>query len=114
MMKEIREFITANKDNMIGLLEKIVNIDTGSRHAKGIAEIVALLQGFLEENGITNRVIDTDSDNSILLEILNEEIDQAPIIFTGHLDTVFLEGTAAKNPFRIDEDGMMHGLVLMI
>ncbi|WP_438832465.1 M20/M25/M40 family metallo-hydrolase [Streptococcus pluranimalium] len=109
MMKEIREFITANKDNMIGLLEKIVNIDIGSRHAKGIAEIVALLQGFLEENGITNRVIDTDSDNSILLEILNEEIDQAPIIFTGHLDTVFLEGTAAKNPFRIDEDGMMHG-----
>ncbi len=46
-MKEIREFITANKDNMIGLLEKIVNLDTGSRHAKGIAEIVALLQGFL-------------------------------------------------------------------
>ncbi|WP_438837870.1 hypothetical protein [Streptococcus pluranimalium] len=45
---------------------------------------------------------------------MNEEIDQAPIIFTGHLDTVFLEGTAAKNPFRIDEDGMMHGLVLMI
>ncbi|WP_438478591.1 M20/M25/M40 family metallo-hydrolase [Streptococcus pluranimalium] len=40
---------------------------------------------------------------------MNEEIDQAPIIFTGHLDTVFLEGTAAKNPFRIDEDGMMHG-----
>lgn len=34
---------------------------------------------------------------------------QGPLLFIGHVDTVFKEGTAEDNPFRIDEQGRAHG-----
>ena len=32
-----------------------------------------------------------------------------PLMFIGHMDTVFEDGEAERNPFRIDENGLVHG-----
>ncbi len=39
----------------------------------------------------------------------NPGSSKAPLLLIGHMDTVFKEGAAKDNPFRVDENGMAHG-----
>ena len=39
----------------------------------------------------------------------NPGSSKAPLLLIGHMDTVFKEGAAKANPFRVDENGMAHG-----
>ena len=54
----MKEFLQTNKAEMLLLLEKLVNIDSGSTHKEGIDEVGRILKEQYEEIGFTVEVIE--------------------------------------------------------
>ncbi|MFR4851824.1 MAG: M20/M25/M40 family metallo-hydrolase [Butyricicoccus sp.] len=59
--------------------------------------------------GAKVRVLPVENAGGVLVAEWNSGSPKAPLLFIGHVDTVFKEGTAEDNPFRIDEQGRAHG-----
>jgi len=90
--------------DMIGLLESIVNIDSGSRHKAGIDEVAAVLQAHLEQAGVqVTGFAQANHGNCLLAEVPSPAPGaQGHVVLLGHMDTVFPQGTAQRRSFRID------------
>ncbi|MDQ0223237.1 M20/M25/M40 family metallo-hydrolase [Streptococcus moroccensis] len=105
----ITDFLKSKESELLQLLETIINIDSGTRNTAGVAQVVQVLQNTLNQYDIPNRTIEADGAGPVLIAEINTPSDEAPIVFIGHTDTVFPDGTAKANPFRIDDDGFAHG-----
>ena len=107
----IKAYIDANREEMLGLWERIVNIESGSRQIEGVNQVCEVLQECMEDAGIHTRIVEMEDAGNVLIGEWNYEgnEDKKPFVIVGHMDTVFKEGAAAANPFRIDEDGNAHG-----
>ena len=46
---------------------------------------------------------------SVLVGEWDNGSTKAPLLFIGHMDTVFKEGAVKENPFRVDEENFAHG-----
>lgn len=84
-------------------LEKIVNIDSGSRIPGGTTKIADYFEEKYKQLGLTVKRIQTDPELGPCLEIRNRG-GEGPIdiLLTGHMDTVFPDKTAEARPFRIE------------
>jgi len=81
---------------MLALLERLVNIDSGTGHARGIERIVDILEPMLAEVGLA-----TERRPSPVGPHLLAYGNKSPqVLLMGHIDTVFPAGTAAARPFR--------------
>ncbi|MBQ6583260.1 MAG: M20/M25/M40 family metallo-hydrolase [Mogibacterium sp.] len=107
--RTIHRLVEDNRDEMIRFWEKLVNIDSGSRNLAGLEKMCQAVRERMEEIGFITQVILCGNAGPILVGDLNREIGTTPILFIGHMDTVFSEGEAEKNPFRIDSEGHAHG-----
>lgn len=90
-------------DEQIGLLEKIVAIDSGTGDAAGAAKIQAILADELRPLGAT--VALHPAEVAGLGDNLVARLDGAGrgrILIIAHIDTVYPPGTVAARPFRID------------
>jgi len=95
------DFIDSKEAEMLELLEKLVNIDSGSYTKTGVDRI---------GNILAERLADLDfSVKRIPQKELGDHVvgfkpgsDKRRILLIGHMDTVFAEGISAKRPFRID------------
>ena len=63
----------------------------------------------MENAGIHTRVRAIQNSGDMLIGEWNPGSSKAPLLLIGHMDTVFKEGAAKDNPFRVDENGMAHG-----
>ena len=112
-MKEIyevlRSYVDSQKEPMLRLWEDLVNTEGGSRNLEGVARTTAILRGGLGASGVRGRVIPREHAGGVLVGEWNWESPKAPLLFLGHMDTVFPDGTVEKNPFRVDEEGFAHG-----
>ncbi len=107
---QIKQYIDDHREEMLELWRTIVNIDSGSRNKAGVDQVCAVLRREMEAAGIGTRVIPMEQAGDILIGEWNFAVsDRKPLVFIGHMDTVFPDGTAAANPFRIDENGNAHG-----
>ena len=100
------DYITSRYDQFIEDLRTIVNIDSGSLCSAGVRKIVAYFQERFSKLDWHTRVLDLADGDVPCLEAANidpispdAELD---FLFLGHMDTVFLEGTAQQRPFSID------------
>ncbi|MBD7938996.1 M20 family metallopeptidase [Cytobacillus sp. Sa5YUA1] len=93
-------YIQQCKTEMLQLIEKLVNIDSGSYVKKGIDEIGGILQKKYEEIGFVVEV-KTEAKYGNHLVIRHERSLHPKIILVAHMDTVFPEGTVNKRPFQI-------------
>lgn len=100
---KIKKYILENKDEMIELWKNIVNIDSGSENIIGVKKVSSILKNKMESFGIDAKEIITNNSSPLLIGEWNTKNNKDIIIFIGHMDTVFVEGTAEKNPFRIDD-----------
>lgn len=118
---KIRAYFSAHRDEMIGLWETIVNIDSGSYNKSGVDKVLSVLKDVMDHSGIDTKIIEYENAGNMLIGqwgLGNEE----PIIFIGHMDTVFKEGTVSERPFTIKENfaygagvlDMKAGLVMAI
>jgi len=107
-------------------LETIVNIDSGSRYVPGLEAVSAFFQKRFQNIGWTTTNYSFDEGKVPCLEAANKPLagnDSAlDLLFIGHMDTVFEQGTAADRPFSRDEKraygpgvcDMKGGLVTML
>ena len=107
--QQIRRYIDKQRLPMMNLWEELVNTESGTRQIEGVNAVGSILRREMERSGIATRVIGVENAGDMLIGEWNSESDAAPLLMIGHMDTVFKEGAAKENPFRVDEDGMAHG-----
>lgn len=107
--QQIRRYIDKQRLPMMNLWEELVNTESGTRQIEGVNAVGSILRREMERSGIATRVIGVENVGDMLIGEWNSESDAAPLLMIGHMDTVFKEGAAKENPFRVDEDGMAHG-----
>ncbi|WP_226034792.1 M20 family metallopeptidase [Aquibacillus saliphilus] len=97
------KFIENEQLEMINLIKKLVNIDSGSHLKSGVdkvGEIIAL--EFFELGFIIQEVKNDEYGNHLIIK--HKQAINPSIIVLAHLDTVFPEGTAGERQFRIKGD----------
>ncbi|TVO39950.1 M20 family metallopeptidase [Vibrio algivorus] len=86
-------------------LETLVNVDCGTRTPQGVAKIADILTPMFEQIGFTVVRHHIDDKAGPCLEITNKpEAEQYDVMLSGHMDTVFPEGTVAQRPLTFDEE----------
>ncbi|MFC0561882.1 M20 family metallopeptidase [Halalkalibacter alkalisediminis] len=99
------EFI--NGKNMLDLLEKLVNIDSGSHYKEGVDQVGYQLVPLFQELGFhIKRLKQEEVGDHLIVTHPNKE--KASILIVAHMDTVFEKGTVATRPFKI-EAGRAYG-----
>ena len=106
-MKELIAYLDSRQGDMLALLERVVNIDSGTLDKAGVDRVGALLAERLAGLGFTLEVIRQHEYGDHLLGRKAGQ-DGRRVLFVGHMDTVFAAGTTAQRPFRI-EAGRAYG-----
>ena len=107
MKEKVLEQIKNSKDDMLNVLEKMVNIDSGADSLEGINEIAHIIGDFLVPLGFTVEYLETPGAPTHILA-KRPRAGKKKVMLMGHMDTVFFKGTAAARPFKV-EDGKAYG-----
>ena len=94
---------TAEQPAVVKTLERLVNIETGTGNAEGIAAMGDLLEAELKALGATvtrHKAAAPAIGDNIVGRI--EGKGGKRLMLMAHMDTVYVKGTLAKAPFRID------------
>lgn len=93
----------AEKPALIATLEKLVNIETGTGNADGLATYSQLLEMRLKDLGLEvarhKAVGDVVGDNLIATQ---KGKGGKNILLMSHMDTVYLQGILEKAPFKVE------------
>lgn len=98
----VLDHLAASQPQMLSLLQRIVDIDSGSYHKQGVDAVIAELRGHLQHHGVACEIHPhAEAGNCMRASVAGPG---KPVVLMGHCDTVFPQGTAAQRPFRIDGD----------
>ena len=101
---QILDWLDQQRPAMTDLLERLVNIDSGSYNKAGVDAVgVAIEDWFAAEDIPTDRVPHGEFGDCIRAHVTGGEGNR-PIILMGHRDTVFPDGTATERPFTVEGD----------
>jgi len=98
-------YLTANEAEMIELLGRVVDIDSGTGHAPGLNGVAAIYREALARSGVAAEIIAADTGNHVLGRRFGAGVTGTggPVsLVIGHMDTVFPVGTVAERPFRVE------------
>lgn len=90
---------TAETPALLATLERIVNVESGSKDAAGVAALTGLLEKELAALGMQVR---RAAGGSLLASLQGR--GQRRILLMAHMDTVYPRGTLARSPFRVEGD----------
>ena len=106
--KQIQTDAEQYKAEALKLLERLVNIDSGSGYEPGLTQVRDIAVDELKQLGFSIELVpDTTANNSHVIATL-KGTGKAKILLMAHMDTVFKEGSAAERPFHI-KDGRAYG-----
>ncbi|AYF48619.1 MULTISPECIES: M20/M25/M40 family metallo-hydrolase [unclassified Pseudomonas] len=106
--KQIQADAEQYKAEALKLLERLVNIDSGSGYEPGLTQVRDIAVDELKQLGFTIELVpDKAANNSHVIATL-KGTGKARILLMAHMDTVFKEGSAAERPFHI-KDGRAYG-----
>ena len=101
--QQIVQYVDAHNEDAIALLERIVNINSGTMNPEGVQEVGRVLRAEFDALGFATRWIslpETDRGGHLFAEIKGRQ--GQTILMIGHLDTVFEK----DSPFQSwDRDG---------
>jgi glutamate carboxypeptidase len=100
--QQVLDWLAASQGDMVRLLQRIVDIDSGSYDKPGVDAVIAQLRARLEQHGVACELHRNEAAGDCLRASLAGA--GKPVVLMGHCDTVFARGTAAQRPFRIDGD----------
>ena len=94
---------TAEQPAVVKTLERLVNIETGTGNAEGLAAMADLLEAELKALGaeVKGHAAAAPAIGDNLVARLKGK-GQRKLMLMAHVDTVYVKGTLAKAPFRID------------
>ena len=102
-LDKVRDYLREQQGEMLRLLERLVNIDSGSYCKEGIDACGQILTDQLRALGFTTEIIpEAERGNHVRAERPGRGTKY--LFLSAHLDTVCPAGTVAKRPFRIDGD----------
>lgn len=104
---ELNARIDAEREEMLKLWKKMVNTDCGSNNKKGIGCIGNMVETFLNDCHIPVRYHQNEKGGNTLIAEYGD-MNKPFIVFLGHMDTVFKDGTVAERPFTM-KDGQAFG-----
>ena len=100
--RQVVDWLAASQSQMLDLLQRIVDIDSGSYHKAGVDAVIGQLRGYLEQHGVACEIHgNAEAGNCMRASLAGSG---KPIVLMGHCDTVFAPGTAAQRPFRVEGD----------
>jgi glutamate carboxypeptidase len=121
------------KPQLVGTLRDLVSIESGSGDREGLDRIAALIADRLRALGgdvqfveasptETYRMVDTPKEIGKMVQARFTGAGTKKILLIAHMDTVYLRGMLAKQPFRIDGNRAYglgiaddkHGIALII
>ncbi|WP_339541461.1 M20/M25/M40 family metallo-hydrolase [Pseudomonas sp. RA_5y_Pfl1_P24] len=106
--KQIQAQSEQYKAEALKLLERLVNIDSGSGYEPGLTQVRDIAVDELKQLGFSIELVpDKVANNSHVIATL-KGTGKAKILLMAHMDTVFKEGSAAERPFHI-KDGRAYG-----
>ena len=106
--KQIQAQSEQYKADALKLLERLVNIDSGSGYEPGLTQVRDIAVDELKQLGFSIELVpDKAANNSHVVATL-KGTGKARILLMAHMDTVFKEGSAAERPFHI-KDGRAYG-----
>ncbi|MEI7739150.1 MAG: glutamate carboxypeptidase [Betaproteobacteria bacterium] len=107
-------FIEKEKTPYLETLKGLVSIESGSRDREGLDQISALIfeklrnlggqVEFIEPGEGLYKMYDTPDRPGRMVKAQFKGIGSKKILLIAHMDTVYLKGMLAKQPFRIDDD----------
>ena len=92
----------AAKPQFISLLQKLVNVDSGTGSEKGLDQVGAMVAEEMKKRGMQVELISAAPAAGHNLVGTLKGKGKAKILLMAHMDTVFADGTAAARPFRIE------------
>ncbi|MEO9102941.1 MAG: glutamate carboxypeptidase [Burkholderiaceae bacterium] len=96
---------TAEKSAVIGTLEKLVNIETGTGNAEGLAAYATLLESELQKLDFqVTRHKAAEGKVGDNLVGTRKGKGGKNILLQSHMDTVYLKGILDKAPFKVEGD----------
>lgn len=101
-------WLASQSQAMQDLLQKIVNIDSGSRDEAGVTAVAEALRERLAAAGVAVQFEPVPGYGVLLHAQVPSASNGPPIILMGHMDTVYPAGTVAKRPYR-EEGGRGYG-----
>src|SRR5919108_2823286 len=110
---DVRAQARANKEPLLATLKELVSIESGSRDSEGLAHLAALIASRFKALGAEVELIepadvyrmeDTPAAIGKMVRATFRGRGTKKILLIGHMDTVYLSGMLAKQPFRIDGD----------
>lgn len=104
--KEISAYVKAHHEEMIALLEQLVNIESGPDQLEGVDEIITIFEVKFQELGLSTRIVEMErAGNALIANYIPKDVEnEAPIVLSGHMDTVFQPGVLKEHAFRkVDE-----------
>ena len=109
MQNLIHQYISDHRQAMLDLWKEIVNTESGTRQLDGVNAVGTILTRELERTGAVVQRVPVKNAGEMIVGDWNREAGGAPMVFMGHMDTVFPAGEVERNPFRVDGDGFAHG-----
>jgi glutamate carboxypeptidase len=108
--EKILGWLKEREPDMLALLERIVNIDSGSYNKAGVDAVGEEIRAFLSEQGIQTEKVPVEAHGDAIRAMVSAGSGQSnrPIVLMGHRDTVFPDGEVARRPFKI-ENGRAYG-----
>ncbi len=103
MEKNLRELFCeaeAAKEEMMETWKFLVNRDCGSGNKAGVDQVGRDIKAVLEPLGFKVRFHEYEKVGNMLVAEYGD-MSKPFIVLTGHMDTVFADGTAAKRPFTV-------------
>jgi len=107
-MKKIFAIIESKQKEYEALLEELVTIESYTSDKSCVDAVGDRIRSFAEGKSFHVKTVPFEKAGNGLLITWNEEASLPPVAFTGHLDTVFPEGTFEKPVFR-KENGRFYG-----
>ena len=103
----------AEREPLLETLRELVSIESGSRDAEGLRRIAGVIAGRLEELGGEVELV-THDDPYVMVDTPDEigptvvgrfrGSGEGRILLLAHMDTVYLRGQLAEQPFRVVDD----------
>jgi len=107
-MEKILRALERKERDMLALLERLVHVDSGLDNPAGLQECAEIVGSKMSAMGFSTEYLSYPGVCTHVLGRKKGVESGKRVMLTGHLDTVFLTGTAAKRPFTI-RDGRAYG-----
>jgi glutamate carboxypeptidase len=99
--QQVIDYIEESREEMLALWEELVKVESGKDHKAGIDALIGKVEDILIAEGFDTKTIPYQQAGNAVIGEFGDKEKEKPIIFIGHVDTVFPRGFLQEHPFQI-------------